>query len=139
MKGPERAYGLADLAFQQADNDPAGAKINVALAWKLAQEAGNQTPSYVFQNAVTFVAATRARLGDFAGALEIIDGTDLQNKAWPVAILVQAMVGVGKKDAALALSKSQTAPPVRADSLLQIARSLMDQIEAANDKAAATH
>ena len=81
MRDPgERAYGLADLAFQQADKDPAGAKLNVTLAWKLTQEARGKAPSYIFQNAVEFVAATRARLRDFAGALEIINGPDLQRK-----------------------------------------------------------
>lgn len=140
MTGPgERAYGLADLAFQQADKDPAGAESNVALAWKLTQEGRSEAPSYVFQNAVTFVAATRAKLGDFAGALEIIDGPDLQDKAWPSAVLAQAMVELGKKDAALALSKSQGAPRVRANILLQVATSLMDQMEATNGKADVPH
>ncbi len=133
----QRAYGLADLAFEQADKDPAGAKLNVASAWKLAQEARSQAPPYVFQNAVTFVAATRARLGDFAGALEIINGPDLQSKSWPLAVLAQAMVGSGQKDAALALARSQAEPPTRANALLQIATSLMDQIETANKKAPA--
>jgi hypothetical protein len=135
MKGPgERAYGLASLAFEQCDKDPVGANLNVTLAWKLAQEERHQAQPFMFQNAVKFVAATRARLDDFTGALEIINGPDLQDKAWPLAVLAQAMISVGKKDAALALSKSQDAPLVRANSLLQIASSLMDQIEAANNK-----
>lgn len=61
MSSPgERAYGLASLAFEQCDNDPAGARLNVALAWTLAQQNRTQAPSYVFQNAVRFVAATQA-------------------------------------------------------------------------------
>jgi hypothetical protein len=137
MNGPgERAYGLASLAFEQCDKDPAGANLNVTLAWELAQGERIRAEPYMFQNAVKFVAATRARLGDFTGALEIINGSDLQDKAWPLAILSQAMVRVGKKEAALALSKSQDAPRARANSLLQIASSLMDQIEAASRKAA---
>ncbi len=84
MKGPgERAYGLASLAFEQCDKDPVGANLNVSLAWKLAQEERHQAQPFMFQNAVKFVAATRARLGDSAGALEIINGPDLQDKAWP--------------------------------------------------------
>jgi hypothetical protein len=135
----QRPFALASLAFEQAVKDPAGAKVNVDLAWKLAREARDKVPSYVFQNAVTFVAAARARMGDFAGALEIINGPELLNKAWPLACLVQGMVEAGKKDEALTLARSQDAPLARADALLQIARSLMYQIEAANPKAAAQH
>jgi tetratricopeptide (TPR) repeat protein len=131
----QRASALASLAFEQAVKDPAGAKLNVTLAWKLAQEARDKAPSYVFQNSVTLVAAARARMGDFAGSLEIINGPDLLNKAWPLACLVQGMVEAGNKDEALALARSQDAPLARADALLQIARSLMYQIETANNKA----
>jgi hypothetical protein len=130
----QRASALASLAFEQAVKDPAGAKLNVTLAWKLAQEARDKAPSYVFQNSVAFVAAARARMGDFAGALEIIDGPDILNKAWPLSCLVQGMVEAGKKDEALSLARSQDVPLARADALLQIARSLMYQIEAAKNR-----
>jgi hypothetical protein len=133
----ERAYGLADLAFHEVDKNAAAAKLTVALAWETAQEAKGKAPSYVYQNAVTFVAATRARLGDFAGALEIINSPDLQDRVWPLANLVQGMTGAGNKDDALALARGQATPRVRADGLLQIARSLMDQIDAANNKTSA--
>jgi hypothetical protein len=135
----QRASGLASLAFEQAVKDPAGAKLNVNLAWKLAQEARDKAPSYVFQNIVTFVAAARARMGDFSGALEIINGPDILNKEWPLACLVQKMVENGQKNEALTLSRSQDAPLVRANALLQIARSLLYQIEEANNKAFPAH
>lgn len=140
MKAPgQRASGLADLAFAQVDRNPAAARVTVTLAWKATQKARGKAPSYVYQNALEFVAATRARMGDFAGALEIINGPDLQRKDWPLANIVQIMVEAGKKDEALALSRSQDAPQVRADCLLEVARSLMDQIEAASKKTAGPH
>jgi hypothetical protein len=135
----QRASALASLAFEQAVKDPVGSKVNVTLAWRLAQEARDKAPSYVFQNSVQMVAAARARMGDFAGALEIINSAVILNKAWPLACLVQGMVEAGKKDEALSLARSQDVPLARADALLQIARSLKYQIETANNKAAPPH
>jgi hypothetical protein len=135
MKGPgERAYGLADLAFQQVDKDPKGARSTAALAWSAAQESKDKAPSYVHQNAVKFVAATRARLGDVEAALEIINSPELRDKKWPLQNLVQFMTEAGKKDQALALARSQPVTEVRVYCLLTIASSLMDRIEAENRK-----
>jgi hypothetical protein len=125
----ERAYGLAALAFEQAGKDPAAARVTVDLAWKATQSSKSNVLSNVYQNALEFVAATRARLGDIAGALEMINGPDLQRKEWPLQNLIQFMVESGKKDDALALSRSQAAPRLRASCLLVVARTLMYKID----------
>jgi hypothetical protein len=124
----QRAFALASLAFEQAAKDPAGAKLNADAAWKVAQEARDQSPSYVFQNAIEFVAVARARMGDIVEALGIIQGPDLQKKSWPIAMLVQRMVEDGYKDTALTLARGQGSIVTRANALLQIATSLIDQL-----------
>jgi hypothetical protein len=132
MKGAEdRAYGLADLAYEQAGKNAAAARLAVDLAWKATQSSRGKAPSYGYQNALEFVAATRARLGDIAGALEVINGPDLQRevingpdlqrKEWPLENLVQFMVESGKKADALALSRSQASPALRASCLTEAA------------------
>jgi hypothetical protein len=137
MKGPgERASGLATLAWHQVDKDPAGAKITTGLAWEATRESKGEAPSHVYRNALEFTAAARARLGDVAGALKIINGPDIDS-VWPLQNLIQFMVEAGKKDEALALSRSQKSRRSRAYSLLGVAQSLMDQLESANNKTSA--
>lgn len=125
----QRAFAIASLAFEQAAKDPAGAKLNADAAWKLAQDARPHSPSYVFQNAASQIAATRARMGDTVGALQIIDGPDLHDRSWPLAILVQKLVRDGQKDAALAVARGEGSPRVRANAQLGIATSLLDELK----------
>jgi hypothetical protein len=67
-------------------------------------------------------------MGDIVEALGIIQGPDLQKKSWPIAMLVQRMVEDGYKDTALTLARGQGSIVTRANALLQIATSLIDQL-----------
>ena len=110
LHGPdERAEALSDLAFRQADRNPSEARSSADLAWTEAQRAKGTAPPYDYENALEFIAATRARLGDIEGAMEIIgDGFGLQRKSWPLENVVQRLVRDGKKDQALELSRTQS-------------------------------
>ncbi|HUB78615.1 MAG TPA: hypothetical protein VMB03_07465 [Bryobacteraceae bacterium] len=135
MKGPEeKAWGFASLALEQVEIAPESARTSVALAWGALQNAQSNTPSLTFQNALEYIAGTRALLGDMNGALEIIDGTQLQRRLWPLECLVQKMTETGHAVDALRLARSQNDPNTTACLLNTIAETLMDEAETANKK-----
>jgi hypothetical protein len=131
MSGPgERAAGLADLAFQQADKSPGEAKTTADLAWQEAQKARGEAPAYVYGNAVEFIAAARARMGDIDGAMAIVKGDPgLQNQLWPLQNVVQRLVTEGRNGEALKLARSQAQARIRASLLETVASSLLYRIQ----------
>lgn len=127
----ERAYGLAELALQQAEkNDPAATQT-VELAQEAALNAGDATKPYVFE----FVAVTRAMLGDLAGAEEMISRMDDPAKVWPLWNLTEMLVHAGRETEAISLAESETAPHPRAYALLGTATALLDKQREASHSA----
>jgi len=129
-KTGERAYSLSQLALREAGKGIASAKQTADLAWQTIQEAKTeQTESYIVDNTVKAISVVRSMMGDFAGALEIINGPDIQRKVWPLESLVEYMVIAGKKDDALTLARSQNGPEERLNCLQWIAETLMFRLE----------
>ena len=128
----ERAYGLAELALQQAEKgDPAAAQT-VGLAWEAALNAGDETKPYVFE----FIAVTRGMLGDVAGAEEVISRLDDPAKVWPLWNLTEMLVHAGREAEAISLAERQPGPHPRAYALLGTATALLDKQREASRKAA---
>ena len=130
----ERAYGLAELALEQAKkNDPAAA-LTVELAWEAAMNAQGETEPYVFG----FIAVTRGILGNFGGALEVVSRLEGAERAWPLQNLTMMLVHAGKKEEAVALAESEEMPQARACALLGVANQLIEEErEAAKKRAGA--
>ncbi len=130
----ERAYGLAELALQQAEKDDPAATQTVELAQGAALNAGDATKPYVFE----FIAVTRAMLGDLAGAEEMISRMDDPAKVWPLWNLTEMLVHAGRETEAISLAETQTAPHPKAYALLGTATALLDKQHDASRKAADT-
>ena len=132
IQGPgERAYGLAELALQQAEKDDPAAGQTVELAWQAALNAGDGTKPYVFG----FIAVTRAMLGDLAGAEEMISHMDDSARVWPVWNLTEMLVRAGRETEAISLAESETAPHPKAYALLGTATALIDKQREASRRA----
>jgi len=98
----ERAYGLSELALEQAEKDDPAAALIVRLAWEAALNAGDETKPFVFEQ----IAVTRGILGDYAGALEIVSTMAEEDRVWPLQNLTAMLVHAGKKADAIALAES---------------------------------
>lgn len=119
----ERAYGLAELALEQAEKEDPAAAFTVELASEAALKAGNETKPYVFE----FIAVTRGLLGDFTGAEAMISSMNAESRAWPLQNLTSMLVRAGRETEAIALAESQTGPHPKACALLGIATALAEQ------------
>jgi tetratricopeptide (TPR) repeat protein len=130
----DRAYALASAAFEEFEKAPGEAGLTADLAWKTVQELA-QAPKKSLPDhspahgTLMFIAATRARLGDTSGALEIMSVLDATDRAWAMENLMDKMVEDGREEAALTLARNQEDPQVRARSLMMIARALMDRLQ----------
>ncbi len=131
IEGDEnRAYALAQLAFAQAEQcDPTAAQTS-ELAYTAARNGGSKTDHGVFQ----VIAVTRGILGDFPGALAIVNELRDQSRTWPLSNLTGMLVAAGRKQEAIALADAQTDPQARAYALLGAASQLIRQAEAQQNK-----
>jgi hypothetical protein len=118
----ERAYGLSELALEQAKREDPAARLTAELAWEAALKGGSETKPYVFGQ----IAVTRAILGDFAGALEIVTKLDDQEKWWPLENMTIMLIEAGKVTEGVTLAQSQSAPYPKACALLGAATALID-------------
>jgi len=132
----ERAVGLALVAIRQAEKHSPAASLTAELALETARSVKTADPRGV----LTFVAIARGMMGDFAGAADIIEDLDAQDRFSPLWSLTEYMVEAGKKEEALTLARSQDAPLPRAYALLGIGAELLEQLEtAAKQWAAISH
>ncbi|HXW89386.1 MAG TPA: hypothetical protein VEK33_02465, partial [Terriglobales bacterium] len=102
----ERAYGLAELALQQAEKDDPRAAMTVQLAADAALTAGGETKPFVFE----FIAVTRGMLRDFGTAEEMIGRMKDADKVWPLWNLTEMLVHAGREAEAISLAECQSAP-----------------------------
>ena len=128
----ERAYGLAELALEQAEKVDPAAAMTVDLAWEAALNARSETKPFAF----AMIAVTRGILGDFPGALEIIATLAGEERVWPLQNLTALLVHAGKKAEAMSLAESQEMPYARSCALLGIANQLIDEEREAAKKIA---
>lgn len=127
----ERAYGLSELALEQAEKSDPSATLTVELAWEAALKVASETKPYVFGQ----IAVTRAMLGDFAGAIEISANLNHDENAWVLQNLTAMMVDAGEEIEAIALAEKQDVPYLKASAFLGIGRQLIEQQQAAKRKA----
>jgi len=128
----ERAAALVELAGQQAKKDDPAAAQTLELALETALAGGSETKPYVFES----IAVTRAEMGDFAGAEEMINRMDDSAKVWPLWNLTEILVRSGRESEAISLAESQTAPHPKAYALLGTATILIDKEQEAARKIA---
>ena len=119
----ERAYGLSELALEQAEKEDPAAALTVELASEAALKAGNETKPYVFE----FIAVTRGMLGDLASAEAMIGRMNDESRVWPLQNVTGMLVRAGRETEAISLAESQTGPHPKACALLGIATALAEQ------------
>jgi hypothetical protein len=129
----ERAASLAQLSLIQAQkSDPA-----TVQTLSLAQEAAQSLSSTDHPFIPGYISVAKGYIGDFSGALQIVSTLDDNERMWPLWSLTELMVDAGKKGEALALAHAQKGPLPRAYALLGTASQVIEQVEAADKKAAA--
>jgi hypothetical protein len=131
----QRAYAYAQLALGQAQNGDSAAAQTAELAYTAALAGGSKTEGYVFE----FIAVTRGLLGDFPGALSVVNGLKDDSRMWPLWNLTAMLVAAGRKQEALELAEAQTAPLPKAYGLLGVASEMIQEAEVAEKKAAGRH
>ena len=121
-----RAEALATLALEQADNKNPVANLTLQMAWQRATQMGPDGSDDVLGT----IAVTRARLGDFNGAQEIVQNmADLESRVWPLWNITSFMVQSGHTQEALALTENQEAAYPKAYALLGTAEGILDRLE----------
>jgi tetratricopeptide (TPR) repeat protein len=122
-----RLDALATLALEQAENDNPAAGLTLQIASKLATEIGVDASD----NALGTIAVTRALLGDFAGAQQIVQElTKPESRVWPLWNITSSMAQAGRTQEALALSENQEAAYPRAYALLGTAQGILNHLTA---------
>lgn len=124
----ERADGFSELALEQAERGSLAAALFVELAWEAALNGGSETKPYVFSQ----IAVARARLGDFAGALDIVPRVDVHERAWVLQNLTMILIHTGRKTEAIELAESQDVPEAKAHAFLGIAGEMFEESRAAD-------
>lgn len=133
---PERAEALATLALEQAENENPEASGTLQLAWKLATEMGADPSGH----ALGTIAVTRAILGDFAGAQQIVREMSMpEARVWPLWNITSFMVRAGHTQEALALAEEQDAAHPKAYALLGVAEGILSRLEAEQKTLSARH
>ena len=123
----DRGEALATLALEQAENENPAAGGTLQVAWKQATEMG----AAVSDNVLGTIAVTRALLGDFAGALQIVrDMTKPEARVWPLWNITSFMVAAGHRQEALFLAESEEVPHPKAYALLGTAQGILGHMEA---------
>ena len=123
----DRAEALATLALEQAENEDPAAGSTLQMAWNLATEIGKDASD----NILGTIAVTRALLGEFASARQIVqDMTKPEARVWPLWNITSFMVRAGHRQEALALAESQEAAYPKAYALLGTAQGILNHIEA---------
>jgi tetratricopeptide (TPR) repeat protein len=122
----ERANGLSELALQQAEANDPKAPLTVQLASEAAYNAGEETPTHVFEQ----IAVARGILKDFAGAEELIGRLKDEDRVWPLWTLTEYLVNAGRTAEAISLAESQSGALPKAYALLGTATSLTVPIPA---------
>ena len=131
-----RAEALAALALDEAENKNPAAGGTLQMAWNLTTEMGADASD----NLLGTIAVTRALLGDFAGAREIVQGlATSEARVWPLWNITSFMVAADHRREALALAESQEAAYPKAYALLGAAQGILDHLEAARKAQSTKH
>jgi hypothetical protein len=120
QKPDDRAQALGLLALDEAQRSQHWALLAAQMAQDLAQSTGD-SKSFALQS----VAVTRGILGDFSGAMQVVNQLAPSARQWPLWNLTEQLVAAGRKNDALALANAQDDPFPRAYGYLGIASALL--------------
>jgi len=126
-----RAFAYAQLAIEQAQMHDPSAVQTVELAYSAALSGGAKTEHFVFE----CITVTKALLGDFSGALSVLNVLKGDSRTWPLWNLTEMLVAAGRKQEAFALADGETEPQPKAYALLGLASQLIKEAEDAEAKA----
>jgi tetratricopeptide (TPR) repeat protein len=132
-----RSEAIGVLALEQAEADNPAAALTADRALEFANEAGSRTVSS--DKGREMVAVTRATLGDFAGAEEIIKSMpEAESRAWPLWNLAEMLTEAGRENEALSLAEGEAAPLPKLHALLGTAQGLLTRV-ASKERASTGH
>lgn len=128
----DRAYALATLAATQADKGDPAARETTELAWQTANYPGAHVPEHVFG----YIATTRVKLGDMAGAKKVLQQLSPDGRTWPLWSITTTLAESGDKASALALTNEEKEPQPKAYALLGTATGILHRMKAEAKKEA---
>ena len=122
-----RSEAIGALALEQAVAGNPAAALTAERALEFANEAGSGSVSS--DRGREMIAVTRAILGDFAGAEEIINSMpEPESRVWPLWNLTSMLTEAGRETEALTLAEDENAPLPRLHALLGTAQGLLTRV-----------
>jgi len=122
-----RSEAIGALALEQAVAGNPAAALTAERALEFANEAGSGSVSS--DRGREMIAVTRAILGDFAGAEEIIKGMpEPESRVWPLWNLTSMLTEAGRETEALTLAEGENAPLPKLHALLGTAQGLLTRV-----------
>jgi len=122
-----RSEAIGALALEQAVAANPAAALTAERALEFANEAGSGSVSS--DRGREMIAVTRAILGDFAGAEEIIKGMpEPESRVWPLWNLTSMLTEAGRETEALTLAEGENAPLPKLHALLGTAQGLLTRV-----------
>lgn len=117
-----RAEAVATLALEQAENNNPAAPSTLLVAYEMAKD----PTSHLAGKALETVVVTRAELGDFVGAREILESMELpESRVWPLWNITAMLAELGRDNEALAFAENETSPYPKAYALLGTAQGML--------------
>jgi len=131
-----RSEAIGALALEQAVAGNPAAALTAERALEFANEAGSGSVS--LDRGREMIAVTRAILGDFAGAEEIINSMpEPESRVWPLWNLTSMLTEAGRETEALTLAEDEKAPLPKLHALLGTAQGLLTRV-ASKERASAS-
>jgi hypothetical protein len=130
-----RSEAIGALALEQAVAGNPAAALTAERALEFANGAGSGSVSS--DRGREMIAVTRAILGDFAGAEEIINSMpEPESRVWPLWNLASMLTEAGRETEALTLAEDENAPLPKLHALLGTAQGLLTRV-ASKERASA--
>jgi len=134
--GASRSEAIGALALEQAAAENPAAALTAERALEFANEADSGSVSS--DRGREMIAVTRAILGDFAGAEEIIKSMpEPESRVWPLWNLTSMLTEAGQGTQALTLAEDENAPLPKLHALLGTAEGLLTRV-ASEERTSAT-
>ena len=131
-----RSEAIGALALEQAEADNPAAALTAERALEFANEAGSGSVSS--DRGREMIAVTRAILGDFSGAEEIVKSMpEPESRVWPLWNITSMLTEAGREKEALTLAEGENAPLPRIHALLGTAQGLLTRV-ATRERASAS-
>jgi tetratricopeptide (TPR) repeat protein len=130
-----RSEAIGALALEQAVTANPAAALTAERALEFANEAGSDSVSS--DRGREMITVTRAILGDYSGAEEIIRSMpEPESRVWPLWNLTSMLTEAGRETEALTLAEGENAPLPKLHALLGTAQGLLARV--ASEEGAST-